>query len=83
MEAYTSFAAVYDTFMDNVPYERWGEYLHRLLREYGINSGMVLDLGCGTGTMTEFLAERGYDKIGVDYSRDAGDRFGEKIEIRT
>ena len=70
MEAYTSFAAVYDTFMDNVPYEEWGEYLHRLLREYGIDSGMVLDLGCGTGTMTEYLAERGYDMIGVDYSED-------------
>lgn len=70
MEAYTSFAAVYDTFMDNVPYEEWGRYLHRLLREYGIDSGMVLDLGCGTGTMTEYLAERGYDMIGVDYSED-------------
>lgn len=70
MEAYTSFAAVYDTFMDNVPYEEWGRYLHRLLREYSIDSGMVLDLGCGTGTMTEYLAERGYDMIGVDYSED-------------
>lgn len=70
MEAYTSFAAVYDTFMDNVPYEEWGRYLHRLLREYSIDSGVVLDLGCGTGTMTEYLAERGYDMIGVDYSED-------------
>ena len=70
MEAYTSFAAVYDTFMYNVPYEEWGRYLHRLLREYSIDSGMVLDLGCGTGTMTEYLAERGYDMIGVDYSED-------------
>ncbi len=23
MEAYTGFAAVYDIFMDNVPYEEW------------------------------------------------------------
>ena len=70
MEAYTSFAAVYDTFMDNVPYEEWGKYLHCLLKEYGIDSGMVLDLGCGTGTMTEYLADCGYDMIGVDYSED-------------
>ena len=27
MEAYTSFAEVYDTFMDNVPYEEWADYL--------------------------------------------------------
>ena len=26
LEAYTGFAAVYDIFMDNVPYEEWGEY---------------------------------------------------------
>lgn len=40
MEAYTSFAVVYDTFMDNVPYEEWGEYLHGLLLEYGVEDGI-------------------------------------------
>ena len=70
MEAYTSFAAVYDTFMDNVPYAEWGEYLYGLLNEYGIASGMILDLGCGTGAMTEYLAGRGYDMIGVDNSEE-------------
>lgn len=70
MEAYTSFAAVYDTFMDNVPYEEWGEYIHGLLKEYGAEEGIVLDLGCGTGSMTEILAGYGYDMIGVDNSED-------------
>ena len=70
MEAYTSFASVYDTFMDNVPYDEWGEYINGLLREYGIKDGIVLDLGCGTGTMTEILAAYGYDMIGVDNSMD-------------
>ena len=70
MEAYTSFAAVYDTFMDNVPYEEWADYLWRLLREYGIADGLVLELGCGTGSMTELLASKGYDMIGVDNSED-------------
>ena len=70
MEAYTSFASVYDTFMDNIPYEEWGCYLKGLLKEYGVEDGLVLDLGCGTGTMTEILASAGYDMIGVDLSED-------------
>lgn len=70
MEAYTSFARVYDTFMDNIPYEEWCEYLTGLLREYKVDEGLVLDLGCGTGSMTELLAEKGYDMIGVDNSEE-------------
>ena len=70
MEAYTGFAAVYDTFMDNIPYETWCEYLTGLLKEYGVEEGLVLDLGCGTGSLTELLAEEGYDMIGIDYSEE-------------
>ena len=68
MDAYTSFAQVYDLFMDNVPYEEWGEYLSQLFKEYGIEDGLLLDLGCGTGKLTRLMAEKGYDMIGVDYS---------------
>ena len=70
MDAYTSFASVYDTFMDNIPYEEWAEYLINFLKEYGIHDGLVLDLGCGTGNMTELLAESGYDMIGIDNAED-------------
>lgn len=70
MEAYTSFAEVYDTFMDNVPYEQWAAYIKETLKEDGIEDGLVLELGCGTGSMTERLAEAGYDMIGVDNSAD-------------
>lgn len=38
MEAYTSFAEVYDTFMDNVPYEEWADYLEDRLKEYGVKT---------------------------------------------
>lgn len=70
MEAYTSFAQVYDLFMDNVPYEEWSVYLIGLLKEYGITEGTVCDIGCGTGKMTRLLARAGYDMIGVDLSED-------------
>ena len=78
MVAYTSFASVYDAFMDNIPYEEWAEYLVGLLTEYGICDGLVLDLGCGTGTMTELLAGRGYDMIGVDNAEEMLDIAMEK-----
>ena len=66
-EAYTSFAAVYDTFMDETPYAEWCEYLAELLNEYGMiqlpedenlrtEANCILDLGCGTGVLTEMLA---------------------------
>ena len=68
--AYNGFAYCYDLFMDNVPYEEWGSYLTGLLREYGICSGTVAELGCGTGKMTRLLAAAGYDMIGVDNSEE-------------
>lgn len=80
MEAYTSFARVYDTFMDNVPYEEWSEYVAGILREYGITDGLLLDLGCGTGSLTELLAEKGYDMIGVDCSEEMLEIAMEKKE---
>ena len=68
--AYNSFAWVYDTFMDNIPYDEWTEYLTGLLAEYGVREGLVLDLGCGTGNVTARLAERGFDMIGIDNSEE-------------
>ena len=70
MEAYSKFAQVYDLFMDNIDYEGWAEYVTARLKEYGIADGLVLELGCGTGTMTGLLADRGYDMIGVDNSEE-------------
>lgn len=58
MEAYTEFAQVYETFMDNVPYEEWCEGICNILQEHSIRDGLVLDLGCGTGTMTRLLRKK-------------------------
>ena len=68
MDAYKDFALVYDTFMDNAPYDEWCEYLIRIFKKYGVSKELILDLGCGTGTLTQLMANQGYDMIGVDNS---------------
>lgn len=68
MEVYTGFSGVYDTFMDNIPYEEWSQYVEGLLKEHNVQDGLVVDMGCGTGKITELLALKGYDMIGIDNS---------------
>ena len=68
--SYESFAAVYDIFMDEVDYDGWSACLVRKLQENGIYGGLVCELGCGTGNITERLADAGYDLIGIDASAD-------------
>lgn len=67
-DSYTSFAAVYDELMDNIPYDEWFDYLHELLSEYNIENGIIAELGCGTGSITERLSAAGYEMIGIDNS---------------
>jgi SAM-dependent methyltransferase len=68
MQAYSSFAQVYDLFMDNVPYETWADRIEEILKRYGMKDGILLDLGCGTGKLTRLMEEKGFDMIGVDNS---------------
>lgn len=82
MASYESFARVYDLFMDNIPYKDWCQYLTGILRENGIEKGLVLELGCGTGKMTRLLSQAGYDMIGVDNSMDMLEIAMEKQEGR-
>lgn len=76
---YQEFAYLYDIFMDNIPYKEWSTYLCSLLSEYGINDGLVAELGCGTGAMTALLASAGYDMIGIDNSADMLEAAREKL----
>lgn len=68
MQAYTEFSKVYDCFMNQTPYEQWLQFIVKQFHAYGIEDGLVLDLGCGTGKLTRMLAKRGYDMIGIDAS---------------
>ncbi len=81
MKIYEDFANVYDEFMDETPYGEWSERIDDFIKKYGVSKperesetlldserNLVVDLGCGTGTLTELLYKKGYDMIGVDVS---------------
>ena len=70
MDTYRGFAAAYDSFMDDVPYDEWADNLLGILKKYNITAGTVVELGCGTGKMTVRLAEAGYSMIGIDLSEE-------------
>ena len=70
MSCYEELAASYDSLTEDVEYRRRASFLQKLLGKSRIPVHTVLDLACGTGTMTCLLAEAGYEMIGVDQSED-------------
>lgn len=67
---YEKFASVYDIMMADVPYEEWAQYIEELLVRHDCNPKIFLDLGCGTGIITQLFAKKGYEMIGIDLSED-------------
>lgn len=72
MSSYTSLAECYDEFTGDVRYSLWADYLTGLFDKYSDKDGVhdVLDLACGTGSLSVILAERGFEVIGTDASED-------------
>ena len=79
MNAYHAFALVYDRMMEEIPYEEWCNFVTDQLKKFGIEDGLMLELGCGTGTLTEMFDAMGFDMIGVDNSEEM---LAEAVEKR-
>ena len=68
MSSYAYFAGYYDDLTKNVEYQKQADYLEALCQRLGHAPGLVLDLACGTGSLTVELCKRGWDIYGVDGS---------------
>ncbi len=68
--AYNEFAYFYDEFNGEADYEALYAQVKARLDAHGISSGILADLGCGTGELTLMLAQAGYDMIGIDQSEE-------------
>lgn len=68
MNYYSSFADVYDILMSNVNYNRIAEYFIKIITRFEISGKLLLDLGCGTGTLCEIFSNFGYNVLGIDNS---------------
>ncbi len=70
MDSYESLAFSYDALTQDVGYEKRADFIEKLFTRAKMPVRTVLDLACGTGTMTKLLTERGYELIGVDISEE-------------
>ena len=70
MNAYKALAASYDSLTLDVDYDGVVEFYEVLLQREGLSPRSVVDLACGTGSLTVRLAQKGYKVMGVDLSED-------------
>lgn len=78
MDAYSKFAQVYDELMEDVPYDKIADIVDSKIKKYGVKNNIVLDLACGTGTLTKKLSQKGYEMIGADSSPEMLQQAREK-----
>ena len=70
MGQYSILAKYYDALMDGVDYAKWADFYEKCFEKYGSAVKKVVDIGCGTGSITTELAARGYAMTGVDISAE-------------
>ncbi len=68
--SYSSFAAVYDDLTVNVDYKKRAEYIRSILLDFNIKDGLLLDLACGTGSLSVEFSKMGYEVIATDASAE-------------
>lgn len=68
---YRSFAKIYDHYMGHVTYNDWTDFIiNQYVNIYGKEPNKILDIGCGTGTISDLLQKKGFDVYAFDQSSE-------------
>ncbi|MGN1315946.1 MAG: class I SAM-dependent DNA methyltransferase [Acutalibacteraceae bacterium] len=82
--SYSSFASFYDELTKNVDYKKRADYIGEILAKFNIKDGLLLDLACGTGSLSVEFSKMGFEVIATDASPDmlmeAGNKAMEENE---
>ena len=70
MSGYGNFAHYYDILTGNISYKDRAAYFDMLIKKHGGKKELLLDLACGTGSLSEEMCRLGYDVIAVDGSEE-------------
>jgi len=67
---YNRFAYLYDQLMNDVPYDKWLQFVKDVFEKYEMINPTIVDIGCGTGTLPILLAKQNFSISGVDLSEE-------------
>lgn len=79
---YTRFSEIYDRLTHDIHYIKWADYLQSAFLKFGLSPKLILELGCGTGSLALEMSKRGYEMIALDASVDMLGRAYEKAKAK-
>ncbi|WMM23681.1 methyltransferase domain-containing protein [Tissierella sp. MB52-C2] len=79
MDIYNRFANIYDELMMDFNYEDWFNYIEQIFKKYNKEPKQILEMACGTGNLSYYLAKQGYRLTCFDLSSDMLSKAYEKL----
>ena len=70
MDIYNKFASIYDELMMDFNYEDWFNYIEDIFKKYNKTPRKIIEMACGTGNLSYYLAKKGYNLTCFDLSEN-------------